>query len=46
MPRDDLLRHPEFDDLSRIVAGRIGIDPALIEKDGIMHCLYGLQRQV
>ncbi len=44
MPRDYLLRHPEFEDLIRIVAGKIGIDPALIEKDGIMHCLYGLQR--
>jgi predicted nucleotidyltransferase component of viral defense system len=44
MPRDYLLRHPEFEDLMRIVAGKIGIDPALIEKDGIRHCLYGLQR--
>jgi predicted nucleotidyltransferase component of viral defense system len=44
MPRDYLLRHPEFEDLIRIVAGKIGIDPALIEKDGIIHCLYGLQR--
>jgi hypothetical protein len=43
---DYLLRHPEFEDLIRIVVGKIGIDPALIEKDGIMHCLYGLQRQV
>jgi hypothetical protein len=37
MPRYYLLRHPEFEDLIRIVAGKIGIDPALIEKDGIMH---------
>ena len=44
MPRDYLLRHPEFEDLIRIVAGKIGIDPALIEKDGIIHCLYGMQR--
>jgi hypothetical protein len=34
----------EFEDLIRIVAEKIGIDLALIEKDGIMHCLYGLQR--
>jgi hypothetical protein len=26
MPRDYLLRHPEFEDLIRIVAGKIGID--------------------
>ena len=35
MLRDYLLRHPEFEDLIRIVARKIGIDPALIEKDGI-----------
>src|SRR6266702_7901362 len=33
MPRDYLLRHPEFEDLIRIVAGKIGIDPARIEKN-------------
>jgi hypothetical protein len=41
MPHDYPPHHPEFEDLIRIVAGKIGIDPALIEKDGIMHRLYG-----
>jgi hypothetical protein len=40
-----LHRHPQFDDLIRIVAGDRGIDPALVEKDyWIMHCLFGLQQ--
>ncbi len=45
MPSIDFLhRHPEFPDLLRILAGRMTIDPALVEKDyWIMHCLYGLQ---
>jgi hypothetical protein len=44
MPRECRFRDPEFENLIRIIAGKIGIDPALIEKDGIMHCLSGLQR--
>jgi hypothetical protein len=32
MPRDYRLRHPEFENLIRIVAGKFGIDPAPVEK--------------
>lgn len=42
---DFLHRHPQFDDLIRIVADGRGIDPVLVEKDyWIMHCLFGLQQ--
>ncbi len=45
MPRDYLHNHPDFADLTRIVATEKKIDPALVEKDyWIMHCLYGLQQ--
>lgn len=45
MPADYLHNHPEFSDLTRIVAEQRGIDPALVEKDyWITHCLYGLQQ--
>ena len=43
--KDFLHRHPEFEALIRIVAGRLSIDPYLVEKDyWIMHCLFGLQQ--
>jgi hypothetical protein len=45
MAADYLHNHPEFADLTRIVAEEKGIAPALVEKDyWIMHCLYGLQQ--
>src|SRR5688572_14108299 len=41
-----LHEHPDFDDLIRIVAEQIPIEPFLVEKDyWIMHCLYGLKNQ-
>jgi hypothetical protein len=44
LEREFLHNHPEFIDLIRIVGDKMGIDPALVEKDyWIMHCLYGLQ---
>jgi predicted nucleotidyltransferase component of viral defense system len=45
MPNDGFLHnHPDFPALIRIVAGKMAIDPALVEKDyWIMHCLFGLQ---
>jgi hypothetical protein len=46
MSGDFLHHHPQFADLTRIVAEETGVDPALVEKDyWIMHCLYGLQQQ-
>jgi hypothetical protein len=46
MPRDYLHNHRDFAALIRIVATRMAIDPALVEKDyWIMHCLFGLQAQ-
>lgn len=45
MPHDFLHNHPQFEDLIRIVAEEMGINPALVEKDyWIMHCLCGLQQ--
>lgn len=42
---DYLHRHPEFAELLRIVGDRLGIIPALVEKDyWIMHCLFGLKQ--
>lgn len=39
-----LHEHPEFDDLIRIVAHELKIDPYLVEKDyWVMHCLYSLK---
>jgi hypothetical protein len=36
--------HPDFSDLTRVVAGERKIDPYLVEKDyWLMHALYGLQ---
>jgi hypothetical protein len=45
-PKPDYLHnHPDFADLTRIVAEQKGIAPALVEKDyWIMHCLHGLQQ--
>ena len=40
-----LHQHSEFKELIRIVAGQLGIDPYLVEKDyWIMHGLFGLQQ--
>ena len=37
--------HPDFSDLTRVVAGERKIDPYLVEKDyWLMHALYGLQQ--
>lgn len=45
MPESFLHHHPEFDDLIRIVANKLTIEPMLVEKDyWIMHCLYSLQQ--
>ena len=45
MPADYLHKHPQFSDLTRIVAEEKQIASALVEKDyWIMHCLYGLQK--
>jgi hypothetical protein len=45
MPRDFLHKHPQFGDLTRIVADERKIVPALVEKDyWIMQSLYGLQQ--
>ncbi len=46
MPVHEFLHdHPDFPDLVRIVAGKMAIDPVLVEKDyWIMHCLFGLQK--
>ena len=38
--------HPDFSDLTRVVAGERKIDPYLVEKDyWLMHTLYGLQQE-
>jgi hypothetical protein len=43
-PINFLHRHRQFSDLLRIVASKMSIAPALVEKDyWIMHCLHGLQ---
>ena len=43
---DFLHNDSEFKDLLAIVASKLGIDTALVEKDyWIMHALYGLQQQ-
>lgn len=43
---DFLHNDPEFKELIAIVSKKLGIDPALVEKDyWIMHALYGLQKQ-
>src|ERR1700730_13922506 len=45
MPAEFLHRRGDFNDLIRIVANEMGIDPALVEKDyWIMQSLYGLQQ--
>lgn len=42
---DYLHRHREFGELLRIVGDKLGIIPALVEKDyWIMHCLFGLKQ--
>jgi hypothetical protein len=44
-PETFLHRHPDFNDLIRIVGQLLKIGPGLVEKDyWIMHCLYGLQQ--
>ena len=43
--RDFLHELDEFRQLLEVVAGKLGIEPVLVEKDyWIMHCLYGLKQ--
>jgi predicted nucleotidyltransferase component of viral defense system len=45
MQNNFLHNHKDFNDLIRIVASNMKIEPVLVEKDyWIMHCLYSLQQ--